>query len=319
MRVDTPVPASSGRPNVSLEGCFFRGGHEAILLTRSAAVAADNCAFGPHAALFCFRGPKVHERDTEITLSHCSAMLRGDEAAFHLDAGGSCRLSVNHCLFSCPLGASEVEGDGAVLVRQTGEPLGDLRFEGLAHNVYHNITDFWVLESRRGVSHLALTLADFLKQTKANRSDRWLDLADQPLAGRTGRWRCSTSSRSKRFRSIPKYRSCARRRNSPGPSASNVLSGASFWTSPCRRWRTGPPSRWSARPRSSTRGWRKSARGLYPTLRQALGDARAGDTILIRHTGPMAVEPVLSGEADRRCDHSARRQASAGTHPGRDQ
>lgn len=292
VRVEASRPASAGRPNVGLESCFFRGGQEAVLLTRGAAVAANNCAFGPHAALFCFRGPNVRERETEIGLSHCSALLRGDQAAFHLDAGASCRLAVNHCLISCPAGASEVEGEGAVLVRQTGEPFGDLRFEGLAHNVYHNLTDFWLQESAQGpAAHLALTLADFQKQTKANRDDHWLDLAINPwLADRPLAWLDSRPKQAFQVNpKVPELRQEKDRGRAIGVERS-------FWgplnesLPPVDARRTEPVVRKTkiVDPRVA-----ESGQGLYPNLRAALGDARPGDTILIRHTGPIAVDPVL--------------------------
>ncbi len=286
VRVEAAQQASSGRPNVSLESCFFSGGHEAILLTSSAAVAAESCAFGPHDALFCFRGPKVRRDETEVNLSHCSAMLRTDETAFLLDAGGSCRLAVNHCLFSCP---SEVEGEGAVLIQQTGEP-GDLRYEGQLRNVYHNISVFWLQESRRGATHLA-TLADFLSHTGSNRTDRCLNQQTSP-------WRAEHpldlfATQPKQAFAVNSKVPELRQEKDPGRT---VGVENSFW-GPLLNERLPPVEVRPADPavykvKIVDPNVKLSEKGLYPNLGQALGEANPGDTILIRHNGLLRVDPV---------------------------
>lgn len=290
LHVETTLHASSGRPNVSLESCFFRAGHEGILISSSAAVTVDNCAFGPHGALFSFRGPKVHRDETEINLSHCSAMLRSDEAAFQLEAGASCRLTVNHCLFSCP---SDVQGEGATLVRQIGEPTGELRYESQAPNVYHNFTDFWLQESRAGaLQRLAITLADFLKQTNnANRMDRWLDqsvnpwLVEKPLD-------LFASQPKRAFAINPKLPELRQSKDPAKPIGVERGYWGPLLNGPLPPLASERPDPVVQKVRIVDPNVKRSDQGLYPTLGQALGEANSGDTILIRSNGTMPVDPV---------------------------
>ena len=136
--------AGAARPNLTAERCLFRKGDHVLDLASGAGVQLVDCAFGPHLSLFALHSPRLRKRETEIALRHCSALLDGNSVVLHLDGGASCKLVVNHSIISCPQSGADVDGDGAVLVRETGDKFGVLRYEAEHRNVYHNLANFWV-------------------------------------------------------------------------------------------------------------------------------------------------------------------------------
>ena len=89
---------------------------KAVTLASPADVRAENCAFGPHAALFHVRGSDA--RESQVDLHNCSTMLGQTSAVFRLGAGGPCKIAATNCLFAQPPTANQ--DSEAVLVPEVG-------------------------------------------------------------------------------------------------------------------------------------------------------------------------------------------------------
>ncbi len=285
--------ASSGAPrsSVILERCFFRRGDHALTLLGSATVQFVDCAFGPHLSLFQLRGPRV--RETEVALRHCSALLEAGTTALHLDGGASCKLVANHCLISCPHSSLDPDGDGAVLVRQTGDQLGDLRYEIEHRNVYHNLAAFWVRESSaRGSWPVAATLEEFQVEMLVNRGDRSVAVGtnpwqhDQPLA----------LLEKKPEQAFLVNLKAPDLRQDDNPTKKLVGIEQCLWAPlypadlpPVEEVKPEPVQR---KTKIVDPTAKESGNGRYRTLRLAIEEANPGDEILIKHTGLLPVEPI---------------------------
>jgi serine/threonine protein kinase len=291
--IQLPASASMGglQQSITLERCFFRGGDDALQLTGSAGVHLIDCAFGPHTALVHCSGPDVVMRETEVALTHCSALLEGASAAFLFDGGASCKMFVNHCLFSCPSSGGEIEADGAVLVRQVGER-GDLHYESQHRNVFHNLIGYSVHRAGRVEQMDAATLDGFKRQIWVNSGDRSLELLsspwlyDQPL---------------KLLDSKPKQAFTANvtlpeLRQEKDPTHRVIGVERSLWSNlyptelpPVEEKKIDPVARKfkTVDPKVT-----ESGQGRYPTVEQAVKDCKSGDTILIAHTGVLPVDTV---------------------------
>jgi serine/threonine protein kinase len=285
-------PASNGpRATVILERCLFRGGDDALYLTGSGSVQLVNCAFGPHLAVVHCRGGRARARDTEVALDHCSAMLENGQAAFLFDYGASAKLFVNHSLIAGPASGSDLD-DGAVLVKQTGDRPGDIHYESQHKNVFHNLSGYWVLEPAKGVPPAA-TLDEFKRAMEVSRTDRSIELlaspwqSDKPIAALGSQPRQAFQVNLK----LPELRT----ENAPTKRVIGVeacIWGASYELPlpPVEDIRTDPVVRKTKKivdPRAT-----ESGQGIYPSLDQAAKEAKAGDTILIRANGPVAVDTV---------------------------
>jgi serine/threonine protein kinase len=156
--------AVEGSPNgnansLELEGCYFNGsrvagfpagatvlgGQDAVTLV-GASVRVENCAFGPHVALFHLQ--EGNRQVTQLTVSQCSAFLT-EGNAFLLDDNVTCRLDVQHSLFSTPEGVP-----GATTLIQQGDLLTLRHFSGVG-NCYHNLGSFWLRGTGAGSAPVA--------------------------------------------------------------------------------------------------------------------------------------------------------------------
>lgn len=292
--VELPFTTGSNGPRASatFERCFFRGGDDALYVTGSANVQLVNCAFGPHQSLVHCRGGRTRARDTEINFDHCSAILEGGNAAFLLDFGASGKFFVNHCLISCPTSGAEIEADGAVLIKQTGDRPGDIHYESQHKNVFHNLIGFWVLESSKGNVPVASTLDEFKRQMEVRTSDRSIELLTNP-------WQHEkpiplVDARPKQAFQVnlklPELR--------PEKDSTRRVVGAEAcaWGAmyeeplpPVEDKKSDPVVRKTkiVDPRAM-----ESGQGIYPSIDQAAREARAGDIILIRHNGSLGVDTV---------------------------
>src|SRR5262249_8882711 len=148
------------RPLLSLEDCCFVTGQDAITLTGPATVEATRCTLGRHAALFHHHGENK-PGEASVKLRECYAFVV-DGPAFHLERDTGCQIDAQDCIFSLPEAAAEAEGGGGVLVLQTGESPGSLRYVG-EHNYYHNLKAFWKQASALVNSSPVLALDAFKK------------------------------------------------------------------------------------------------------------------------------------------------------------
>ncbi len=296
------VPAHAApaalRPSLFLERCLFRKGARAVWLDGDANVQLVDCAFGPHPSLFYLRGSALKE--TEVSLRHCSALLDSGAAVLHLDNGAACKkFLLNSSLVSGPRGATEAEGDGAVLVRQTGDSEGDLRYEVDQRNVFHNVTPYWVREKpQQAGTPLASTLDKFKKETQApGRADPSIELTASPWdQERPFDWIEPRAEKDKPWRAFAVNLKLADLRTEDNPRRRVLGVEHNVWG---RSYPEELPTTLERDPEPPVRKSKivdptamESGRGIYPSIGLALGDARPGDEILIRCNGVLPVEPV---------------------------
>lgn len=301
-----PSTLSPGGPaRVAIKECWFKGGDKAILIAGPAQVRAENCAFGPHTALFHMRATKL--RETSVDLSQCSAILANGSAAFHLGRSASCGINVSNSIFSCPQALAPGEGesirredDRVVLVRQLGGLEGDLRYETRNRNVYHNLTAFWVRQepSQPKITKLvAFGLDDFRKET-ATEDDHSVLVAGNP-------WEIEEP-----LKIISSKPESAFRLNQKKPELRQLEKPAErivgvercTWGKLYRAELPAVDERSSeaalARTRIVDPTVKQVQKMTYPTLALAVSDARPGDIILIKHDGELAVDQVRLEKGD---------------------
>jgi serine/threonine protein kinase len=130
-----------GRDNDTLTNQVF-GGDDAVVRNGWVNISADDCAFGPHTALFRLQGGK--NAKPTLLVEHCSMLLAGgaNSAAFNILSGADANLDVRACLFSRPdeAGADPALGQ-AVVIRQA-DPGGVVYQDH--DNCYHGLNTYWV-------------------------------------------------------------------------------------------------------------------------------------------------------------------------------
>jgi hypothetical protein len=249
---------------------------EAIALSGAARVGLTNCAFGPHAAL-------VHLRErgsdaADVRLTGCSAIL-AEGAVFRIDdlAG---RFVVQHSLFSRPVTADEV-GQGAVLIRQEGGGNVDT-FAGQG-NRYHNLAAFWMRNPE------APAIADDWDHFRTvpgvnDAGSRPLDVS--PWSDKDPLGALAKGDLARAFRADGRNAELRQ----PG---SEKMIGVEVCTWG-KVYPTLPPlddRRELVVDPTDTAGGDATTR-VFSKLEQAVLEARPGETVLIRKTGELSVEPI---------------------------
>jgi len=303
--VPAPGKEGAGRPSLSFERCFFRivntaaaQAEYAVAMDSPASLQFANCAFGPHLAVFSLRGSRIH--DAEISLRHCSALLEPGAAALLLDNGPRCKWIVNDSLFSCPLNGPELDGDGAVLVRETGAQDATLRFEVERRNVYHNLASYWVREKPQElIRTVAATLEAFKRDTQVTgRTDPSIDLAASPWEyEKPLDWIAPRPDVSdKPWRAFAVNLKLRKLRCDDNPTRRVVGVEDCTWgvsyKEPLPEVEDSDPEVPVRKTKVVDPTVMESGRGIYPSLNLALGEAKPGDEILIRHNGMLEVEPI---------------------------
>lgn len=276
------VRGSSARPVLKLSGCYFPGGQDAVAVSGSADINAWNCAFGPHAALFHF-GDRTGE--TDLQLINCSALLAGG-SAFYLEDNVSCRLAVSHCLFSQP--ATEGAAD-AVLIRQVSPWWANVQYTG-RENRYQGLHAFWQNIGSDEVASVAANLEQFRKHAA---DDLSLELTASPWKERDPLALLKKGEPRLAFQldvRQPELRQTIRGRERLVGVQRSVW-GAAYDP----RLPPLPPRETVAGiivdPNSDPAAAKSGPGRVYQKLASAIAEAHAGDTIYIRHNGPLAVQP----------------------------
>jgi serine/threonine protein kinase len=267
---------SDGSPDVFFERCYFRSGHEAVLITATANAEFNNCAFGPHAALFHFRSGKVE--DAQLRLQHCSALLGQQSAVFVLSEDASARLSVNHCLFSNPLyGQTETDGE-TTLVRQLGDGPPRFRIDSESRNVYHGFSAFWTQSGRTQVR----LFEEFQQRPGTGRNDRSVSL----LSANPWQFPKPLTLLAQPEKAFQARQDLPELRRLDHPKTRMVGVERCVWGS------VYPATLRPLKEKIVDITVKESANGVYPSLSQALGEAQPGDTILIKANDTVTVPPL---------------------------
>jgi serine/threonine protein kinase len=135
------VEGDAGKvPIVLFDRCFFDEGQVAVALYGPADVTATQCCFKPHLSLFQHR--KTGE--SRIKLEHCSAFVMYGPA-FRFDDEVGCTLTVQSCVFSCPVRKAGLD-EPDFIYQTTSSASERIVYHG-KRNRYHNLNN--LLSSRR--------------------------------------------------------------------------------------------------------------------------------------------------------------------------
>lgn len=283
-----------------------RGGLEAIAVNGPVRLHALSCAFAPHNSLFALQG--AGKDALEVKLDNCSALLSGDSSVFALKSGTYANLQAEHCLFSRPgTGSDAAARKQAVLIRQTDEPTGLATYHG-SDNRYHRLDAFWL----RADNPLE-TWTEF--QTALGKNDDSFAQTDNPwknddplkLLEHLDRKQLRDAFQVNTQLAELRERRDGRSTRLVGIDQPPATWGTSYDTGLAALERkTGTTVVRIVDPRVT-----ESGQGKYPSLSQAILDARPGDEILIRHTGRLVERPIRLEKAD--IDITIRPEA--GSHP----
>ena len=279
-------------PTIRVSECLFVRGRQALQLTGRGNIIAANCAFGPLRTIVQIRGAGA---ETAIRLDHCSALL-DHSTVVAVEDGAAARITAGHCLFSRPAATSNEQPAGdAVLVRQSGGKAGDVTFRSLVgpdrlpmRNGYHNLSAFWIDETASGP-----WVAGTIDEAKARPGFRdedafelpsppWLDprpLASLAAGDERGAFAINLKLARLRLPRAPTTGTLGVMRNIWGPSFARLEPIGSGDASAVRS-RIVDPAALEADP----------AHGVYPSLAQALVDARPNEIILVKKNGRVTLE-----------------------------
>jgi hypothetical protein len=277
--------------SVSLLGCYFNGGEDALFLSGPSWVHATNCAFGPHSnALVEFARNSAEDASVErkIWLTNCSAFVHG--SAFQADDGVGYSIRTENCVFSQPDGNFGAQGSG-ILVEQIGTP-ASARYIG-AGNCYHNLDAYWA-RSVGTENQEAVTSLDAFK--KRFGEDKSVEMTDSP-------WKEALPLKAldDRPRKAFELRTDVKELRQPRHDKRMIGVERCVWgeaySSPLPALQK--PAEAVARNQEKIVDPSADPKGnVYKKLAQAVDDAQPGDVILIRHNGILREDPVQIKDAN---------------------
>jgi serine/threonine protein kinase len=297
-----------GAASAKLDRCYFAPGRVAVQLVRAGALElrATECCFGPQfAAVRVQSTPDADpERPAIVRLESCSALMSGG-AVVEIGDGVPCLASAGWCLFSDP---ELPEGDRprSFLLRQVGAAAPRTRFDGRKTddptaapmpNGYQNVLAYaagevaYTFEECKAES---VPVEDVAARTLAK--DPWVE--EQPVARLAGfphqfRRAFTTDVRQEALRLGPdRNRNILGTKHVPGIRLHD-------------EYPFGPPDA-AERPAANARVWYPEFPGpdaklppqTYRSLDKAILDLKKGDVLLIRHDGPIEVDPAEFKKAD---------------------
>ncbi|QDU18811.1 serine/threonine-protein kinase [Urbifossiella limnaea] len=322
-RTAVTVNAPGGPSRVRLDRCLVGPGGYGVRVAHGATVEVNDSAFAPLTAVVLVGDPDappaVDEAPaTTVALLRSSFMPDGGGAVVATDGGGNVRVTAGYCVVAPPAGPGAEARRGAV-VRTPGEGEGGVRFAGIPGkaNAYYQ-TDPLATAAR------TVTFDD-AKKDGLPADDAGKVLLKQlpwaaaeggvlaPLAGpdphRTFRLRVAGPDADRDLfaaRGNPDVKVLGAQ-FTRDPLA---LPGLVYGGEPSVAWPPANPALSPAGPRELV--WWPEAPADQPLpantstdLVKLLRDARSGDTVRVRHTGPLAVEqltidpPRPAGAAER--------------------
>ena len=275
-------------PTITFQECYFKRGEVALLVRGAARVQPTNCAFGPHLVLFDLYGDEKKGERGRLDLNDVSALLVYGPA-FRLHPGAACNLDVQFSVFSCPDRNLSLQPPD--LIRQADTKAPAVRFKG-RRNCYHNLNALW--SGNAGTRGPASTLEEFLaalhdaggfdhesSYLDADKVSPWAR-APLPVIAEDPRAAFTLNSR------LPELR------RGTDPGARPIGVAKCVWgLMPTLEPVPTPPA--VAQRKSNEKivdPLAEKTPGVYRTLSAAIQDAKDEDVILIRHTGPLAVNPA---------------------------
>ncbi|MFO0796490.1 MAG: hypothetical protein U0804_03375 [Gemmataceae bacterium] len=312
---------TAGVPKVRLERCLFASGGYGLEAPSGAVVEVSDCGFAPHTAAVIVREVlRTDERGppTSVELLRSSFMPTGTGAVVVAPAAGDTRVSAAYCVFAPPAGPGP-EGRRGAVVRTAGDGDGGLRFAGVAGkaNAYYQ-TDPLATAAK------SVTFDDAKKDGLPADDAGKVLLKQSPWAAADGGVLAPLAGpdphRAFRLRVAgpDADRDLFAARGNPDVKVLGAqftrdplaLPGLVYGGEPSVAWPPPNPALSPAGPRELV--WWPEAPADQPLpantstdLVKLLRDARSGDTVRVRHTGPLAVEqlaidpPRPAGAAER--------------------
>jgi serine/threonine protein kinase len=282
------------------------GGQDAIARRGRVQINAQDCAFGPHAAVVHLEGA-AEGRDGLVSLSHCSVIADHASAVFDVAKDADAAIEANFSLFSRlnhPAGMEMMEPDRFVLVH-CGSTQGKVSYRGF-DNRYHRL-DQLLTVSGAADETLSAMFDGMRENDKKSR-----DLESSPWKQANPLESLQALDAKAAFEVDPSLRELR------GPDAKRELIGAErvLGFSYVDRKLPDLKDEPNVAPRRTLivqeRKKPDYEKRLYPTLSHALLDARPGDVIRLQWNGELKLDPhQLSGEM--LSDLTLR--ADAGFHP----
>jgi hypothetical protein len=289
-----PGLGSGERAPLVFRKCYFAGGQAAVSLKGVARLEQTNCALGAHACLYHLWGQdKDDDARAEVILANVSAHVV-DGPVFRLDDNAGAYLSVQYSLFSCPRNSSS--RDRPDLIRQTGPTTRKVTYKGV-RNGYHDLMAFWV----RPAGKDDIEAADWPTFAARIKAAGGADVNSSVLTASP--WASTNPAGEEKPQAafeinprLPELRRLEKDlRNHP------IGVEACAWgpmpTLPALEpVRPDPtvvqlaPGERLVDPRGTTRA--EPAGRVHKKLEGAISEAEPGDVILIKHNGPLPLEPV---------------------------
>lgn len=279
--------------DVDVRRCYFAPGGAGIDTQGSGKLTLEHCALGPlQAGVRVGKGPGAS--DVELTLRHCSTLFTGGSVV-EIENGASCVVQAGHCLFTGPVryGPAAAFEPVPVVVRQIGARAKETRYEpaGGARpmpNAYHHVLAY--AGTDRALSFAECAEKNIpVRDTETSMRHPWE--ARDPF----------TFLEAQPGRPAEPKKAFAPDRNLQELRVPNDRDGLTFGArfigaEPLYPVPLSPPARDVLE--ANIKVWDPTATlttpsaGVYPTLAMALAAAKRGDTVLVRHTGSIEVEPV---------------------------
>jgi serine/threonine protein kinase len=249
---------------------------DAVLALTPCTIEANQCAFGPHNALFHADG--IVGQGLKLECTNCSAILCRDASVFALESGVPARLTLKHSLLARAGSSDTAEGS---LVRQADDP-GTVDFS-VEDNCCYQVNRYWDGARENSVAEERLLQGSFKLKDSPWKSDVSL----KSLEHRKLRDLFELNTGRADLRQMPGRDRLVGVDRLPGFTSYNVglvpFEGKKTETS---RTRLVDPS------------LEETGDGKYKSLTTAIREARRGDQILIHHNGPFREKPIDVDRAD---------------------
>ena len=295
--------AKEPSPEANFNRCYFAPGCVGVQIQAGLQMRVTECAFGPQFAAIRVQTAGGDGRDPAIVRFESCSLLAAGGALVEVGDQVPCKVRAGRCLFSEPEGIDEAM-PRSVLIRQIGTIAADTNFEGLkaedaslsVPNGYHRMLAY-------ANGEMLLSFDDCKREQIPVEDSAARTLAKHP-------WEVKQPV-ARLFETPRQFRSCFvasmefdalrvepdRNRNILGTT--NLLGSRVYTLFPFPT--VNPDNRLADNEKVWEPGFPESKPlppNVYRSLAKAILDLKKGDVLLIRHNGPLEVDPVEFKQAD---------------------